>query len=94
MATNPRESANEKFLRQHAKRLGGITLKQTTFIGICDDLVLLPDARIVFLELKRPEGGRLSPMQKWWVNKLRELGFKAEFANTKARIKEVLGDES
>lgn len=85
-----KELSNEQFLRKHVKKLGGVTVKLTAFVGICDDLVLLPSGRAIFLELKRPIGGRLSPMQKWWLKKFRELGFIAEFAATKEQIKEIL----
>jgi hypothetical protein len=29
----------------------------------------------MFVELKRPKGGKVSPMQEWWADKLRRLGF-------------------
>ena len=86
-----RESSNERHLRKRVKQLGGLTFKLTFLYGICDDLVLLRGGRLIFMELKRPEGGRISPMQEWWVKKLRELGFRAEIANTTQLIDEVLG---
>ena len=59
------------------KRKGGLCLKWVCpgWAGVPDRIVLLPGGRVVFVELKRPEGGRLSKMQVWWMNKLQALGF-------------------
>ena len=59
------------------KQHGGLCLKWVCpgWVGVPDRIVLLPKGRVVFVELKRPKGGRLSRMQKWWATKLVDLGF-------------------
>lgn len=42
--------------------------------GIPDLQVVLPDGRVIWLELKRREGGRLSPVQKKVHERLEALG--------------------
>lgn len=71
----------EKDIEQELVRLikqnGGMCLKWTCpgWSGVPDRIVLLPGGRVVFAELKRPKGGRLSELQKWWRKKLIYLGF-------------------
>ena len=67
----------ERALVGMIKRHGGLCLKWVCpgWAGVPDRIVLLPGGRIVFVELKRPEGGRLSELQKWWAKKLIDLGF-------------------
>lgn len=57
-------------------RHGGLCLKWVCpgWTGVPDRLVLLPGGRIIFVELKRPKGGKFSEMQKWWAKKLTEFG--------------------
>ena len=43
--------------------------------GVPDRLVLLPGGRCVFVELKRPKYGKLSPVQVAQQNSLTSLGF-------------------
>lgn len=59
------------------KRHGGLCLKWICpgWAGVPDRIVLLPYGRVIFVELKRPEGGVLSARQKWWAKKLIDLGF-------------------
>lgn len=45
------------------------------FAGVPDRIVLLPGGRIVFVELKKPKGGKVSKLQKWWRQRLQGLGF-------------------
>ena len=42
--------------------------------GVPDRIILLPGGTVIFVELKRPEGGRFSSMQKWWERRLIGLG--------------------
>ena len=62
-----------KMVRQH----GGLCLKWVCpgWSGVPDRIIVLPGGRVLFAETKRPKGGRLSPLQKWWLDKLTELGF-------------------
>ena len=59
--------------------------------GIPDRLVLLPGGRVSFVETKRPDGGRVSPMQRLTHARLRKLGFRVDVACTKAEVDALVG---
>ena len=67
----------ERKLRQNVEALGGFCLKWVCpgWSGVPDRIVLLPGARVYFVETKRPKGGLLSKIQKWWAKKFTGLGF-------------------
>lgn len=67
----------ERALVGMVKRHGGLCLKWVCpgFAGVPDRIVLLPRGRIVFVEVKRPKGGKVAPLQMWWAGKLKKLGF-------------------
>lgn len=71
------ENAIEKKLRARVKAHGGRCLKWVSpgEAGVPDRIVLLPGGRIVFVETKRPKGGKLSPLQNYWGRTLKGLGF-------------------
>lgn len=71
------EKEVEKSLRKMIERHGGLCLKWVCpgWAGVPDRLIILPGGRVIFAELKRPKGGRLSELQKWWFNRLTRLGF-------------------
>ena len=75
------EKEVERKLRLLAAKHGGKCLKWVCpgWSGVPDRLVLLPGGRVYFVELKRPKGGKISPLQKWWADELRALGFWALF---------------
>lgn len=70
----------ETKLRLIVVRAGGKCLKWVCpgWSGVPDRIVLLPHGRIVFVELKRPKGSKVSELQRWWAKELRALGFKYE----------------
>jgi hypothetical protein len=71
------EKEIEQKLIKMVKCHGGLCLKWVCpgWLGVPDRIVLLPRGRVTFVELKRPKGGKLSSMQKWWAKKLIDLGF-------------------
>lgn len=73
----PLERDIEKALVAMVKRRGGMCLKWVCpgWGGVPDRIILLPRGRIIFAELKRPKGGKVSALQRWWADKLAELGF-------------------
>jgi len=70
----------EKYIEQKlilaVKAKGGLALKFVSpgFYGVPDRLVLLPNALIAFVELKR-KGEKLRPLQLKRKNQLKALGF-------------------
>ena len=67
----------ERRLRVLVERHDGLCLKWVCpgWAGVPDRIVLLPGGRVVFVELKQPNG-RLGALQKWWRDQLRQFGFK------------------
>lgn len=75
-----REKEIERKLRVLVEQNGGLCLKWVCpgWAGVPDRIVLLPFARIIFVETKRPRGGVLSRLQLWWAERLTRLGFSWE----------------
>lgn len=72
-----REKEIEEKLRLSVKVHGGIALKFTSpgFDGMPDRLLLFPNGRVAFVELKAP-GKKPQPLQLARHRLLRRLGFK------------------
>lgn len=73
---NPDESTVENYLLTCVKAVRGLTIKLRFLRGWPDRLVLLRGGRLIFIELKRPKGGKFEPLQLRIHIKLRALGFK------------------
>lgn len=67
----------EKKLTAMVHRNGGLCLKWVCpgWSGVPDRIILLPGGRVIFCELKRPKGGKLETLQKWWRTRLEGFGF-------------------
>lgn len=67
----------EKKLRAMVERHGGLCLKWVCpgWSGVPDRIILLPGGRVIFAETKRPKGGKVERLQKWWRERLQKLGF-------------------
>jgi hypothetical protein len=74
---NELEKDVEKKLRQMVEKHGGLCLKWVCpgWSGVPDRIVLLPGGVVMFAETKRPKGGKLEPLQRWWQKQLQGLGF-------------------
>jgi hypothetical protein len=70
------EAAIEAELCLRAQMHGGFAEKVQAIgrRGFFDRIVFLPGGVIYFVELKRPRGGRLSPHQHWYRERLAALG--------------------
>lgn len=84
----------ETYLVLRAKALGGRTIKLIGEEGLPDRLVLLPGVPAFFCELKRPEGGRRSPIQKIVHEKLRKIGCHVYVAKNKEEIDQMIKEET
>lgn len=89
----------EQGLRRMVEQLGGLCLKWVCpgWAGVPDRIILLPGGRVVFVETKRPKGGRTAALQRYWAGKLRALGCEHYWVRTKddihalrKRIEEVI----
>ena len=81
------ERALVRLVRQH----GGLCLKWICpgRGGVPDRILLLPGGRALFVELKRPQGGRVSGLQKKWQEWLRDLGFSCVIVRGKADLEQL-----
>ena len=74
---NKLEKEIERKLVDLVKKYGGRCEKLVNvgFAGFPDRTILLPGGRIIFVETKRPKGGRYSALQDKWRDWLHALGF-------------------
>ena len=74
---NELEKVIETKLRKMVENSGGLCLKWVCpgWSGVPDRIILMPGGRVIFAETKRPKGGRVSKLQRWWKSKLEQLGF-------------------
>ena len=86
-----RERDVERTLSVMVRRHGGWCLKWVCpgWSGAPDRIVLLPGGRVIFVEVKRPKGGRVSPRQAWFSEQLRALGFQHRFVWSREDIEEL-----
>lgn len=83
------EKEIEAKLVKIVKKYGGLCLKWVCpgWAGVPDRIVLLPGGKVIFVELKRPEGGVISSRQRWWANKLALLGFEHYYVYNETGMK-------
>lgn len=69
-----RESEIERYFVWTVERMGGVAykFKSPNHKGVSDRVVCLPDGTTWFIELKAPNG-RLSPLQKQFAARMKEL---------------------
>lgn len=86
-----KESSVEEYLVEQVQRAGGFCIKlpANQAIGILDRLAVLPN-HAIFVEVKRPKGGRVSATQKWWHDRLRDMGHHSAIIRTKAEVDELM----
>jgi hypothetical protein len=87
-----KEAAVEAKLNLWIAERGGLSLKVKVIgrRGFVDRLVLLPGGRVIFVELKRPKGGRLSPQQKVFHDELRNLNMTVALLRNSGDIARLL----
>jgi hypothetical protein len=87
-----RERTIEVALVEAVQALGGICEKVQVIgkRGWPDRLCILPGGLIILAEIKRPYGGRLSPHQQQYRNKLAALGIAVAVIRNQADIDRLL----
>jgi hypothetical protein len=87
------ESDLEREVVKWAEDLGGYALKlKDEERGWPDRTILLPDATIVFPELKRPKRQKRYHMQKLWIDRLQRLGFAADFCESMEDVANLVAE--
>lgn len=88
-----REKYTEQKLVKAVKAAGGLALKFTSpgFDGVPDRLILLPDGKIAFAELKAM-GRKPRPLQARRKRQLEELGFSVYIIENEAQIGGMLDE--
>lgn len=86
----------EREVEQRLVRLAhdahGVALKfiPDNMRGMPDRLVLLPGGALVWVETKRPHGGKLSPVQAYRHKQLRELGQTVAVCSSVGEVDELI----
>ncbi|ORT99065.1 putative phage protein [Anaerovibrio sp. JC8] len=83
------EKQIERKLCDEVKNKNGMCLKQTGLAGIPDRLVLLPNGKCAFVELKAP-GEKPRKLQQIRMKQLKKLGFKCYVIDGAEQIKPML----
>lgn len=88
-----KESSVERELKRRVEALGGMCIKVEAVgqRGFFDRVVALPGGRVIFVELKRGRGGRLSAHQIWYMASFSSLGVAIALVKNKRDIDRLLG---
>lgn len=86
-----RERTIEGHLKARTEAAGGVCLKVVAigWAGFPDRVILLPQARIAFVEVKRP-GSRPRPLQETRIQALQRFGFVATWVDSYEGVDRVL----
>ena len=82
------EKEIEDYFVWHVEMMGGKTYKFSSpnYRGVSDRIACIPDGSTWFVELKRPKGGRLSPLQQIFAGEMLSLQQNYALLNTKEEI--------
>ena len=83
------EKQIERKLCDEVNKLNGMCLKQNGIAGIPDRLVLLPNGRCAFVELKAP-GEKPRKLQVIRMKQLQKLGFRCFVIGDRTQIGKLL----
>lgn len=88
-----RESYLERQLVQTVGNMGGLALKFVSpgMAGVPDRLLLLPDGKIAFVEMKAP-GKKPTSLQRMRHGQLRDLGFRVFVIDSMEKIGGMLNE--
>lgn len=88
-----REREVELHLRRSVLKMGGLCMKWTGSMGVPDRILILPEGRIIFVEVKT-KGGKLSAIQDVVHATLRDHGCDVRVVWTKEEVDQLLIDLS
>ena len=85
------EKTIERRLRREAGKLGALPLKFTSQYhrGMPDRIILLPEGRTVFAEIKT-HGKKPTRLQEKAIARLRALGFRCEVVDSEEKLDELM----
>lgn len=88
-----REKNIEEKLVAEVRRMGGIAPKLVSpgLDGMPDRLVLMPEGKMAFVELKAP-GKKPRPLQRVRIRQLEAMGYGVHVVDSAERIREVLDE--
>ena len=87
------EKKLEQLLRSSVEERGGICLKLLTnfLTGLPDRLCLFPEGIAFFVEVKTT-GKKPREIQKWWHNRLRNMGFGVYVLDQEEQLTDILNN--
>lgn len=79
-------------LREEVEQIGGKAFKFESQgnMGVPDRIVCLPYGRVVFVETKKPKGGRLSKIQKYIISEMTKMGMDVRVIFTYDQIRKFI----
>jgi len=82
----------ESYLTKQVEKAGGLCLKFPAVYceGIPDRVLIFHGGIVIFAELKRPKGGKLSEAQKYQIARLRKRGVRVEVIRNKQEVDELI----
>ncbi len=85
------ENEVENYLIREVERRGGKTYKFVSpgQVGVPDRIIIL-NGKTAFVEVKRPQGGRFSKLQKWQIEEMRRAGAIVYTAKNKEEVKRIM----
>ncbi|WP_409336328.1 VRR-NUC domain-containing protein [Eubacterium sp. F2] len=88
-----KEKEIEEKLRREVKAMGGLALKFISpgMSGVPDRIVLLPEGKVAFIELKAP-GKKMRPLQLKRKRQLEALGFSVYLIDRPEQIGGILDE--
>ena len=86
-----RESELEKRLKIKIEHIGGLCWKfiSPNCAGVPDRIIIIPDGKIIFAELKT-DIGVVAPLQQYRIDQLRALGCYARIIRGRKSVDELL----
>lgn len=82
----------EQYLTARVRAAGGMCVKFSpdSMRGMPDRIVMLPGGVLVWVELKKPKGGKVSEVQRHRHRKLRQLGQQVVVLWSKADVDQFM----